>query len=150
MFSRESVCVFFASSPVFFFTRCYNLGFSSVGWCVLLLWQRQRKQNNVINKRNIVFHFTHSCVISKQYNLGRTSSLNCFKKKKKKALGKMPTYAEAIANVIYKGFCWVFGNFFDSILPRQTKKFWNRLNILLPTYLAREFWRLIFIYIYNI
>ena len=35
----------------------------------------------------------------------------------------MPRYAEAIADVIYKGFFWVFGSFFADILSRQTEKF---------------------------
>ena len=60
----------------------------------------------------------------------------------------MPRYAEASADVIYKGFCWVFGSFFffffffADALPRQTEKFWNGVGILLPTYLAPEFRRL--------
>ena len=45
----------------------------------------------------------------------------------------MPRYAKAIADIIYKGFYWVFGSFFADVLPRQTEKFWNYLGILLPT-----------------
>ena len=88
-----------------------------------------------MNERNIVFRFTRS-IMSKQYNLGRTSTLNC-QKKTIIALDKMPTYAEAIADVIQKCFCWVFGSFFfffDDVLPREAEKFWNRLGILLPRY----------------
>ena len=44
--------------------------------------------------------------------------------------------------VILFGFCWVFGNFFADILPKQSEKFWNCLIILLLTYLAPEFRRL--------
>ena len=35
----------------------------------------------------------------------------------------MLRYAEAIADEIYKGFCWVFGSFFANILLTQTEKF---------------------------
>ena len=58
---------------------------------------------------------------------------------------KMPRYVKAIADVIYKGFFWVFGNllsFFADVLLRQTEKFRNHLGISLPVYLAPEFWKL--------
>ena len=51
----------------------------------------------------------------------------------------MTRYAEASADVMYKE------SLFADALPRQTKKFWNRLGILLPTYLASKFRRVIFI-----
>lgn len=38
-------------------------------------------------------------------------------------LGRMPRYAEAIADVIYKGFVLVFGSFFADIWSRLTEKF---------------------------
>ena len=55
----------------------------------------------------------------------------------------MPTYATAIANVIWKCFCWVFSSFFSNVLLRQTEKFWNCLSILLLMYWAPEFQRLL-------
>ena len=73
------------------------------------------------------FHL-FKCVISKQYNICRISSINW--------------YAKAIAGMIYEGFWWVFGCFFADALPRQTEKYWICLGILLLTYLAPEFWRL--------
>ena len=54
----------------------------------------------------------------------------------------MPRYAKVIADVIYRGFFWVFGRFFADVLSKQTEKFWNRLGNLLPMYLAPEFRRL--------
>ena len=54
-------------------------------------------------------------------------------------------YVKAIADVIFKGFFWVFGSllsFFADVLLRQTEKFRNHLSILLPVYLAPEFWKL--------
>ena len=62
---------------------------------------------------------------------------------------KMPRYVKAIADVIYKGFFWVFGNllsFFADVLLRQTEKFRNHLGISLPVYLAHlsfESWNII-------
>ena len=58
---------------------------------------------------------------------------------------KRPRYVKAIADVIYKGFFWVFGSllsFFADVLLRQTEKFQNHLGISLPVYLAPEFWKL--------
>ena len=51
----------------------------------------------------------------------------------------MLRYAKAIADMIYKGFCWVFHSFFADALPRQTEDFWVCLHILLLMYLAPEF-----------
>ena len=34
----------------------------------------------------------------------------------------MPSYAEAIFDVIYKGVCWVFGSFLAKVLPKQAEK----------------------------
>ena len=56
----------------------------------------------------------------------------------------MPRYVEAFADVIYKGFYWVFGSFFADALPRQAEKIWICLGIILPTYLGPEFQRLLF------
>ena len=54
----------------------------------------------------------------------------------------MLRYAKAIADIIHKGFCWVFSSFFVNVLPRQTEKFWDYPGIsLLLTFLAPEFQR---------
>ena len=53
----------------------------------------------------------------------------------------MPSYAEAIADVMYKSFCRVVDSFFANALPRQTEKFRICLSILLPRHLAPEFRR---------
>ena len=51
----------------------------------------------------------------------------------------MSRYAQAIADAICKGFCWVCNSFFADVMLRQTEKFCNCLGILLSTYLAPEF-----------
>ena len=74
------------------FTCCYMLGvswrlnisksFHSVG-CVLLILQgsmKKLKQGNERERYCLPFH-PFKCVMSKQYDLGRTSSLNCWKNK---------------------------------------------------------------------
>ena len=54
----------------------------------------------------------------------------------------MLRYPEATANVICKGFCYVFGSLFADVLPKQTEKVRRCLRILLPTPLPPEFQRL--------
>lgn len=42
----------------------------------------------------------------------------------------MLRYAQAIPDIIYKSFSWVFSIFFANVLPSPTEKFWNSANIL--------------------
>ena len=65
---------------ILFFTRCYILStcFFSIGQCILLPKQRHTKkprQDNQREKYCPLFHL-FKWVISKRYNLGRTSILN--------------------------------------------------------------------------
>ena len=59
-----------------------------------------------------------------------------------KCWGMLKPLPTSYTKVSTESFYWVFGSFFADVLSRQTEKFWNRHSILLPTYLAPEFWGL--------
>ena len=99
------------------------------------------KQGCQWEKYCLLFH-PFKCVTSKQYNLGRTSSLKC-QKTKSQPLAKCWGVPKPLLTYYNKDFYWVFGSFFADILLRQTKNFWNSLGILLQMYLPPEFWRLL-------
>ena len=68
-------------------------------------------QNKVIIKRNIIFRFTLSCV-SEINTITYVEQVVSIVKKQITAYWKLLRHLEAIVNIIYKGFCCVFGSFF--------------------------------------
>ena len=102
----------------------------------------RRNQNTFVNERNIVFCFTRSGalrvnIISEEQVLPTVKKLN-----------HSPWQNTEVYRSHYRRnmprFLVSLNKFFADVSPKQTEKFWNRLGILLSTYLATEFWRLLY------